>query len=401
MPHTPSEAFTHSLCTNSFLSIWSFNNPQGKGGKELCDVLVVCDPNVVVFSVKEISLVDCDSEVECNRWQRKAVDASIKQLYGALRWLQSATHVIHSDGSQGIQLPPLDRRRVHLAAVAFGSGGKCIISSGDRGKGYVHVLTEETLGDIISELDTISDLVHYLDAKEEFALSGGGMVVDGNECDLLGLYLHGGREFPQGSDFLMIGPGIWDEVQPKPEFLARKREDLESYKWDDLIETLGGDIGHDNSPFGLEPTQREFVVRAMARENRFSRRLLGKSLRGFLLDAKASKTRSRYVKSLSGVVYVFAYFRLGEDRRFRIAELTARCLVALDSTDNIGGTAVGIGFSEFNPSIGSETDLIHMEVDPARTEWRREAEMLKNEFGYFKNPVSHHLDEDEFPLTSG
>lgn len=397
VPHTPSEEFTHGICTNSFLSIWSFNNPQGRGSKELCDVLVVCDPNIVVFSVKEIALVDDGSEVECDRWQRKAVDASIKQLYGASRWLQSASHVIHSDGSQGISLPPSERRRIHLVAVAFGSNGRCVISSGNRGKGYVHVLTEETLCDILSELDTISDFVHYLDAKEDFASTGGGIVIEGSESDLLGLYLHGGRTFPQDSDFLMIGPGVWEEVQSKPEFQARKREDEDSYKWDYLVEMLGGDFGHDNSPFGLEPTQREFVVRAMARENRFFRRLLAKSLSGFLADAKANKTRSRYVQSNSGVVYVFAYFRLGEERNARVAELTARCFVALNSVDGVKGIAIGIGFSEFNPSIGSETDLVHMEVDPARDEWRHEAEMLKNEFGYFKSPVSTHLCQDEFP----
>ena len=154
-PVTRSEEFTHYLCVRSFLSLWCYNNPLGKKGKELCDVLVVCDPDVIVFSVKEVTLGNPDRQVNHERWQRKAVDASIKQLTGASKWLKSASHVIKADGTQGVPLPKIDSRRVHRIAVAFGSEGECLISSGDFGDGHVHVFTEQTLVDVLTELDTI------------------------------------------------------------------------------------------------------------------------------------------------------------------------------------------------------------------------------------------------------
>jgi hypothetical protein len=79
-----SEEYTLGLCHKTFLSLWSYANPRSEPGKELCDVLVVCDPDVVVFSVKDIQFRDTgDFAVNAERWSRKAVDESIHQLYGA------------------------------------------------------------------------------------------------------------------------------------------------------------------------------------------------------------------------------------------------------------------------------------------------------------------------------
>lgn len=81
MPFTPSEALVAELCQRSFLSLWSTANPLGRQAKELCDAIVVCGRDVVLFSVKEIALKETgEVEVDWDRWRRKAVDASAKQL---------------------------------------------------------------------------------------------------------------------------------------------------------------------------------------------------------------------------------------------------------------------------------------------------------------------------------
>ena len=50
-----SEKYVADICTKSFLSLWCYANPQGRSsGKELCDFLVICDPDVVIVSVKDI-----------------------------------------------------------------------------------------------------------------------------------------------------------------------------------------------------------------------------------------------------------------------------------------------------------------------------------------------------------
>src|SRR5882724_7970411 len=126
------EEFTFRVCQRSFLSLWCYANPRGKNGKELCDVLIVCDPHVIVISVKDIQLKS-ESTAYVQRWQRRAVDASVDQLYGADRWLQSAEAVTRRDGTPGLPLPVRSDQRLHRIAVACGSQGRVPVSSGDFG----------------------------------------------------------------------------------------------------------------------------------------------------------------------------------------------------------------------------------------------------------------------------
>ena len=156
-----SEAFVLAVSQRSFLSLWCDSNPQGKNpSKELCDILVVCDPHVIIISVKEVEYQsEKKPRIASARWEREAIDASVKQIYGAERWLAQATRVVRKDGSPGLRLPPLENRHVHRIAVAIGGKGETIIKSGDFGKGYVHVLTQRGFEDLLTELDTITDLV--------------------------------------------------------------------------------------------------------------------------------------------------------------------------------------------------------------------------------------------------
>jgi len=51
---TNSEQFVYEVCQKSFLSLWSYANPQGsEPGKELCDVLIVCDPDVIDWTDRQ------------------------------------------------------------------------------------------------------------------------------------------------------------------------------------------------------------------------------------------------------------------------------------------------------------------------------------------------------------
>jgi hypothetical protein len=72
-----SEELVYNLCKKSFLSLWSYANPKGKNGKELCDVLVVCDPDIIIISVKEIELTNSgDVSTDWKRWQKRAIEKS-------------------------------------------------------------------------------------------------------------------------------------------------------------------------------------------------------------------------------------------------------------------------------------------------------------------------------------
>jgi len=400
-PLNPSEELTHSLCTSSFLSLWCYNNPRGKKGNELCDVLVVCDPDVVVFSVKDIALADPDDPDHVARWRRRAIEESVKQLNGAERWLQQADCVVQADGSVGVALPPLAMRRTHRIAVACGSRASLSISSGFEKGRFTHVFTERDLIVVLDELDTITDFVGYLAAKEKFLGGGAGVILDGTEPDLLALYLSQGRSFPDEPDMLIIGEDCWDSLQEDADFIARKEADAESYDWDGLIETFADDRGHDASEHGSQMPQREQIVRQMAREDRFCRRVLTKSMRDFFVAAKTGNTRARIMHSpslsLPRNLYVLVRYRKNEKRTFRIAELYARCMIALNKVDDPPEHVLGIGFGEVKPGIGSENDLVLVDVsemDP--NDWRREAEQLESELGFFKGTEIRRFPGQEF-----
>jgi hypothetical protein len=76
---TRTEELVYALCNRTFLSLWSFPNPVGKKGKELCDVLVVCEPDIVIFSIKEINIKESgDLDVDIERWMQRAITESVK-----------------------------------------------------------------------------------------------------------------------------------------------------------------------------------------------------------------------------------------------------------------------------------------------------------------------------------
>ena len=126
-----SEEIVSMLCRRSFLSLWCYANPQGKDStKELCDNLVVCDPNVIIFSVKDKKLGNSgDIELDWKRWLRDAVEKSYGQAYGADRLISRTTHVVTSGGEAALPFPDADGRRVYriVVAVRWGQTGSSFV----------------------------------------------------------------------------------------------------------------------------------------------------------------------------------------------------------------------------------------------------------------------------------
>lgn len=395
-PVNKTEEFVLGVCRRSFLSLWCYNNPRGKDDDELCDVLLVCGPSVTIVSVKEIGLKEDPSEVHFDRWTRKAVDASVSQIYGAERWLASAPRVVRGDGSPGLALPPLADRKVYRIAVAFGSRGEVGIRSGDFGKGFVHVLTEESFQDILNELDTVTDLVEYLAKKEEFAARC-SMVLQGSEKDLLGWYLFQGRAFPEEATLMIVNDDIWAGLRGRPEYRLRKEADKESYTWDRLIDILSDPEAKPVGEAGAELSDFELALRVMARETRFARRILGRATREFFEQARAGVLRSRIMfSSCSEVLYVVAYFRAGEQDRDRIAELYTRCVLARQKVGQ-GNTVVGVGIGEHVPGVGSPSDMVYLDTSRWSAADEERALRMKEDLGFYSASQLRHAHEEEYP----
>lgn len=338
---TDSERYLAKLADQTFLNLWSYPNPYrsqklgGTGdGKEICDLLVVCDPHILIFSEKEITWTDKPVEVAWPRWCRRAVFDAATQLKGAERWLSEFPNRVFLDKLCEVpfplELPPAERRRVHRIVVARGAkdAGRKFFDGGlgtfvvlpslkgidhtnsgianfmpfaigdiDPASDFVHVFDDVSLDIVMRELDTITDLTEYLDKRAAFVRSGRLASAHGEE-DLLAYYAirineQGDHDFtpPEGRTWDEIGSlaiehGNWARYVNDPRYKAKKLADEVSYTWDRLIETFTGHLlagtsivleGHSYSL-----TNSEIAVRHMAFQNRFLRRSHSQAILGAL-----------------------------------------------------------------------------------------------------------------------
>lgn len=392
MPFNASEEFVGNLCERSFLNLWSFANPiRQDNGRELCDVLIVNAPDVLIFQIKDVSeLTKNKGAATEGRWKKKT-ESAVRQIYGAERMIDRGVKVCSVSGYT-INIPA--SRRVHRIAVMIGRGDDLPLNFGDFGKGFVHVLDETSVWKCLGELDTITEFVDYLLCKQNL-ISSSKLLLQREE-DLLGLYIHRGRNFPDTFNLLMIEPGIWEDLIDHPEYQARKLADQESKLWDGLIlhfgkSALSGDL------LGGDPAEQELSLRVLSRETRFNRRILSSALSELHSRINLKQEGARLVKSPSGVAYVFlvSNARNDEERKQRYESLHLRCYVSrLIHPDAI--TVIGIAIHPRGARIQCE-DIVYLHLPEWDSEDAERARRIQNDLGYWKKPNRSPSRFDEFP----
>ena len=205
-----------------------------------------------------------------------------------------------------------------------------------------------------------------------------------------------GRCFPEAGNLLVVDDDLWDALKLKPEYCAKKEADRESYLWDKLIEEFSNNIDKENVLFKESASNFECVVRVMAKEDRFCRRILSKCFKEF---HQSSDTRSRMVPSPSGVLYVFLALPHGTDRRYRIAELAGRSYVARMLHPDLT-QVIGIATEHYEANKGYSLDAYYLLRENWTPEDQAQAENLQREFGYFVKPRQSHMSQDEYPNAS-
>lgn len=395
-PKNRSEEVVARICRRNFLALWSYPNPLRDDKKELCDALVVCHPTVIIFSVKEIPYTEHDDPaVALERWHRRAIGASVRQIYGAERWLQKASHVIRHDGRQGLMLPPLAERVVHRVAIALGGKGEVPIVSKDFGKGFVHTYDEVSLDQVLGELDTITEFVEFLRATEQLLKTT--TVLSGTTADLLAMYISNQRSFPSNHDVILLDGDLWNGFSQRPEVKARKEADRVSYAWDHVLDVFAEDVLEGRMILNSDMAETEGALRLMAKESRFNRRILGMAFDGFMQNAAEGKMAARYCKSPSGVAYVFVARPHEFPRETRMQELALRCHVVRGLLQDVT-QVVGIATERPVPGKGFSLDLQLLEIPEWTKEHQVQLELIQRDLHYFVNPAITKGSEDEFPL---
>jgi hypothetical protein len=331
---TPEEQYLQRLCESSFLSLWSYaglsrdQKTGGKGdGKELCDLLVVCGDDVLIFSDKAYKFPDTGNiKLDWSRWFKRAIQKSAEQAWGTGRWLKAHPERIFLDPACTqefpIDLPTPERMRIHYIVVAHNISARCAKhfprSSGtlmfdsllpakpylqdqdkiepfvlgwmDSNRPFVHVLDDESLNILLDARDTITDFVEYLRWKEEFLQSAKereARVLYCGEEDLLADYLltfdgtkHGLVLTDEPIDLVFIEEGRWKDFLDSEQRSAQVKADKESYFWDYIIERFNHNILAGTSYDRVTPfiADREKAVRMLALETRVHRRVLARRL---------------------------------------------------------------------------------------------------------------------------
>lgn len=436
---TESERRVAELCQGTFLSLWSYPSvyrDQRAGerteGKELCDVLVVFDNHVVIFSDKFCKFPSSgDLDLDWKRWHRRAIQDSAKQLWGAERWLRTHPDRVFLDRgcTQAFPVPIPDPSvaNYHLVVVAHGvvplarkalggSGGLVVtnlvkgdqlsakpFTAGDLDpqRTFVHVFDDLALPITLSVFDTIADLVHYLDAREKL-LRSSARILARSEQELVAVFRSpfspGAEEmsFPQvaAGDDVFVDEGRWDELISSTWWQSEVVQENVSYAWDHLIESFAGHTLNDTRQFAYprEDFQTsEILLRFLAREPRTRRRVLGQSWLDALLKSVEGEMFTRWHPPANpdDVHYVFLYFPRQPERPYeeyrtgRRNALEACCRIAKlrhPESKHIVGIATESGQNHYRRA----EDAMYLDASEWTDDDQAEAEMLRDKLGFSK-----------------
>lgn len=434
---TESELYLNSLCQRAFLRLWSYASPyrdQGRtspnaDGKELCDLLVVIDRDVIIFSDKWCAFPESGNlDLDWKRWRKKAIKESQKQILGAEKWLRKFPERIFQDRKCTETLfstiPSSDQLRIHRVVVAHdsatrcrqsfrgGSGSSILLSYGclkdepniddqpfhicemhEPGK-FVHVLDDVSLDIVLESLDTATDFLSYLAVRERL-LSGNHPVVVLGEEELLGLVLsnhleYGTYDLPSGiydlGDKLIIGEGIWGDFTSSGNYQLFKERSQASYYWDHLIDTFTQfsiDGGFDFSTHP-EPSQQIEVLQHLALEHRIARTILSRGLLAFIASAPTNCLSTRVIQSPTNSRTFYAFLtrpnmhgRSAKESRWdRRADLHDYCFAVkhrFPSAHHVIGIATEPGLNE----LRSEDMFYLITRDWSKANERRAASIVR------------------------
>lgn len=454
---TSSERLLVNLCKRTFLNLWCFPNTyrdQGVVPPELCDLLVICDPHVVIFSDKRCEYPKtADIQLAWKRWYKRAIEQSVKQLYGAERWIRKFPNRIFTDSTctQKLPLPIPDEHNVRFHRIVVASGAKeacrkyynggsgsmmlqgkllandntnsesnrypppfTINNFGTPGS-FLHVIDEAALKILITELDTISDFLNYLTKKEQFIESGRLCSAAGEE-ELLAYYLSsmnpsGEHDFVfpgYESSLVIIDDTHWADMKYNPQVQAKKDADRISYVWDRIIQKASDFIENGKMRYdsNLSIEQQQLPLHRMALEPRIRRRFLGKSIINFMKKVEPGRrgTRTLLSNTHPDTGYVFGLFPYDDkvyDQEYwkvRHGFMSVYCLVVAEKHRHLK-TIIGIATESGLENKKRSEDFLYLDTSMLTEEDYEQARGLKKKHDIFQedNLQFHEGNEDEYP----
>lgn len=422
-----------ALGYNTFLQLWSYPNPYKKHicGKELCDLLVVFEDDIIIFSDKDCHYDDTiDPQIAWRRWYNKAIKKSFDQLYGAKSWIINHTNEITLDAKGQIPFP-LEIRitpatRIHLIAVAHGASNACkkAFSGGDGGliinttivgdmhknescipfhvglpsnseEDFIHIFDDASYATVLQELDTIRDFVKYLEARKQLLLSK--IIIAASENELLAQHIDGltrrdkavlQRFAKEKYSLISFEEGFYQDLVSSKEYRIWKSELKKSYFWDDLLKDTFRFIENGQSySTNLDSIQDQSkLFYRLAAEDREHRLALSDGFLSFFSNTPSGYrgTRVLYQNDNPNTCYVLLLLpRLSnttyeEYRKIRSDMLSDYCkIIKIDFPDVIH--IIGVAHEGQNEEYSSE-DFIYLDTTNWTEDENNEAKILKAQY---------------------
>ena len=311
------EALVEKLANDTYLKYWCFPNPEDLLGnkKEICDLLILFKNTVLIISTKNYLF-----KGNYERYFKSTIQKAIRQISGAERKLFDSNKTIQFEHPvAGIyqfdksQFNRVYRIVINLSDLPLFYPGGVNTPSGK----YAHIFNWSAFLGIVEELDTIPDLIQYLEERERifadrkliFALGSQNdwknvqikaffdhsdnrknsepydFLISGFELDLLGDFLFSERHFSDHynsdvSSNLIILDDAWKNYIEQKRVLLKKEADRASYFVDELVKREIVKVDH--------PSKLDLATELLSL-NRFERRIIGKQFYEFLSKKKGFK----------------------------------------------------------------------------------------------------------------
>ena len=381
------ENFVYELAQKSFFTDWCYQSPKLPNDKEICDLLIIFNEVAIIWQIKDLKLDDN------NKYNEREVKKNIHQLSTACRRLFELNIPIELENPRRGKetFDPKSIKEIHLVSALLGKGEDHYSFAEYTKRQIIHTFTREFTQMVLNELDTIDDFIEYLREKERLISLPIKIIIQGGEQELLAYYLMNQRNFDQfiEANVLLIQEGLWSELNKKPEYLAKKKEDKISYLWDELINCAHS--GGDNY---------ELVARELARLNRFQRRSFSKAFFDAHVKAHHQKTKNtfRRIAKTNGTTYVFMFLDDPEPRTRRRNLLGTACYIArgiFKENNKVIGIATEMKIQEY-----CSYDFCLIELPQWTKENQNTMEELQKESGIFTKYTLNHVHEDEYPSNS-
>lgn len=429
IPVNTTEKILSDLCDIAFLKLWSFPNPYKELGKELCDVLVVFDNNIIIFSVKNIKYNESKGIAGWQRWKRKAIDESIVQINGAEKWIKKYPNQIYLNKNCNTIIPINSSKKLKIFRIVVAHGISDVIArisgntSGSLGIKYsddndfenipyfvklpkspiYHILDSSSLEILLKELDTITDFINYLKEKEK-AIKLCKILTYTGEEDVMGQYLKTiepktGKHYilkDENKDLILnIGNMIWKNFSNSYEYREKKTLDKNSYLWDEYLKQLCEFALNGELRGNIDVFQDDSPIKEMAKESRFHRRILSDGIiQAVNYFPEIADDYTRLVRLMMSEgnksAYVFLQIKYNEQENYeKIVRLKRRQMLniacgTLKNKHSFLKKIVGIAINSPKHHIYVDQDYILLDCKKWTREDRNHYYNLNKDYNFWK-----------------